>query len=85
MDEPFSALDPISRSQLQDLIKDLHREFGMTTVFVTHDMDEAVKLADRICLMRAGEVVQLGTPDELRSQPADDFVTEFMQTSGGAK
>ena len=85
MDEPFSALDPISRSQLQDLIKDLHREFGMTTVFVTHDMDEAVKLADRICLMRAGEVVQLGTPDELRNQPADDFVTEFMQTSGGAK
>ena len=85
MDEPFSALDPISRSQLQDLIKNLHREFGMTTVFVTHDMDEAVKLADRICLMRAGEVVQLGTPDELRNQPADDFVTEFMQTSGGAK
>ena len=85
MDEPFSALDPISRSQLQDLIKALHQEFGMTTVFVTHDMDEAVKLADRICLMRAGEVVQLGTPDELRNQPADDFVTEFMQTSGGAK
>ena len=85
MDEPFSALDPISRSQLQDLIKDLHREFGMTTVFVTHDMDEAVKLADRICLMRAGEVVQLGTPDELRNQPADGFVTEFLQTSGGAK
>ncbi|HEM6206255.1 TPA: ABC transporter ATP-binding protein, partial [Streptococcus suis] len=66
MDEPFSALDPISKGQLQDLIKDLHEEFKMTTVFVTHDMDEAVKLADRICLMKAGEVVQLGTPDELR-------------------
>ena len=85
MDEPFSALDPISRSQLQDLIKALHQEFGMTTVFVTHDMDEAVKLADRICLMRAGEVVQLGTPDELRNQSADGFVTEFMNNRGGAK
>lgn len=51
MDEPFSALDPISKAQLQDLIKELHEEFKMTTVFVTHDMDEAVKLADRICLM----------------------------------
>ena len=85
MDEPFSALDPISRSQLQDLIKNLHREFGMTTVFVTHDMDEAVKLADRICLMKEGQVLQIGSPDELRHHPADDFVTEFMQTSGGAK
>ena len=85
MDEPFSALDPISRSQLQDLIKALHQEFGMTTVFVTHDMDEAVKLADRICLMKEGQVLQIGSPDELRHHPADDFVTEFMQTSGGAK
>ena len=85
MDEPFSALDPISRSQLQDLIKNLHREFGMTTVFVTHDMDEAVKLADRICLMKEGQVLQIGSPDELRHHPADDFVTEFMASSGGAK
>ncbi|HFI0790884.1 TPA: ATP-binding cassette domain-containing protein [Streptococcus suis] len=84
MDEPFSALDPISKGQLQDLIKDLHEEFKMTTVFVTHDMDEAVKLADRICLMRAGEVVQLGTPDELRNQPANAFVSEFMKNRGGA-
>ena len=85
MDEPFSALDPISRSQLQDLIKDLHREFGMTTVFVTHDMDEAVKLADRICLMKEGQVVQIGSPTDLKEHPVTDFVTEFMQTSGGAK
>ncbi|MFM0761222.1 ABC transporter ATP-binding protein [Streptococcus suis] len=84
MDEPFSALDPISKGQLQDLIKDLHEEFKMTTVFVTHDMDEAVKLADRICLMKAGEVVQLGTPDELRNQPATAFVSEFMKNRGGA-
>ncbi|HFI0150178.1 TPA: ATP-binding cassette domain-containing protein [Streptococcus suis] len=84
MDEPFSALDPISKGQLQDLIKDLHEEFKMTTVFVTHDMDEAVKLADRICLMKAGEVVQLGTPDELRNHPANAFVSEFMKNRGGA-
>ncbi|MFX3909479.1 ATP-binding cassette domain-containing protein [Streptococcus suis] len=79
MDEPFSALDPISKAQLQDLIKELHEEFKMTTVFVTHDMDEAVKLADRICLMQDGQVVQLGSPDELRNHPANDFVKEFIR------
>ncbi|HEM3635389.1 TPA: ABC transporter ATP-binding protein [Streptococcus suis] len=83
MDEPFSALDPISKAQLQDLIKELHEEFNMTTVFVTHDMDEAVKLADRICLMQDGQVVQLGSPDELRNHPANDFVKEFIRARGG--
>ncbi len=83
MDEPFSALDPISKAQLQDLIKELHEEFKMTTVFVTHDMDEAVKLADRICLMQDGQVVQLGSPDELRNRPANDFVKEFIRARGG--
>ncbi|HEM3230977.1 ATP-binding cassette domain-containing protein [Streptococcus suis] len=83
MDEPFSALDPISKAQLQDLIKELHEEFKMTTVFVTHDMDEAVKLADRICLMQDGQVVQLGSPDELRNRPTNDFVKEFIRARGG--
>ncbi|WP_041179119.1 ATP-binding cassette domain-containing protein [Streptococcus suis] len=83
MDEPFSALDPISKAQLQDLIKELHEEFKMTTVFVTHDMDEAVKLADRICLMQDGQVVQLGSPDELRNRPANDLVKEFIRARGG--
>ncbi|WP_105201911.1 ABC transporter ATP-binding protein [Streptococcus suis] len=83
MDEPFSALDPISKAQLQDLIKELHEEFKMTTVFVTHDMDEAVRLADRICLMQDGQVVQLGSPDELRNHPANDFVKEFIRARGG--
>ncbi|HEL1637650.1 ABC transporter ATP-binding protein [Streptococcus suis] len=83
MDEPFSALDPISKAQLQDLIKELHEEFKMTTVFVTHDMDEAVKLADRICLMQDGQVVQLGSPDGLRNRPANDFVKEFIRARGG--
>lgn len=62
MDEPFSALDPISRINLQDLIKELHDEYKITTVFVTHDMSEAIKLADRICFMKEGKVIQIATP-----------------------
>lgn len=82
MDEPFSALDPISRSQLQDLVKDLHRDFKITTVFVTHDMREAIKLADRICLMRDGKVVQIGSPEDLVNNPANDFVASFFKEEG---
>lgn len=78
MDEPFSALDPISRSQLQDLIQEFHRDFQMTTVFVTHDMAEAVKLADRICLMSEGQVVQIGSPQDLQDHPKTDFVKQFF-------
>ena len=82
MDEPFSALDPISRGQLQDLVKDLHRDFKITTVFVTHDMREAIKLADRICLMRDGKVVQIGSPDDLVNNPANNFVASFFKEEG---
>ena len=78
MDEPFSALDPISKVQLQDLIKTLHNEYKMTTVFVTHDMDEALKLADRICILQDGKVVQIATPKEMQDNPANDFVREFF-------
>ena len=78
MDEPFSALDPISKVQLQDLIKQLHDEYKRTTVFVTHDMDEAMKLADRICVLKEGKVVQIATPEVLKEYPADDFVREFF-------
>ena len=78
MDEPFSALDPISKVQLQDLIKTLHNEYKMTTVFVTHDMGEAMKLADRICVLKNGKAVQIATPEVLRENPADDFVREFF-------
>ena len=78
MDEPFSALDPLSKVQLQDLIKTLHNEYKMTTVFVTHDMDEAMKLADRICVLKEGKVVQIATPEVLKETPADDFVREFF-------
>lgn len=82
MDEPFSALDPISRTQLQDLIKQLHNEYKMTTVFVTHDMDEALKLADRICILQEGKVVQIATPKEMRDNPVNDFVREFFKVKG---
>lgn len=78
MDEPFGALDPITRESLQDEFKKLQKELNKTIVFVTHDMDEALKLADRIVIMRAGEVVQIGTPDEILRNPANEFVEEFI-------
>ncbi|MFR3746856.1 ABC transporter ATP-binding protein [Streptococcus sp.] len=81
MDEPFSALDAISRKQLQALTKDLHKEFGMTTIFVTHDTDEALKLGDRIAVLEEGEIVQVADPKTILAQPANDFVADLF---GGA-
>lgn len=78
MDEPFSALDPISREQLQDEFVRLQQTIKKTIVFVTHDMDEALKIADRICLMKEGRVVQIDTPINLLQHPADEFVVEFI-------
>lgn len=78
MDEPFSALDPISREQLQDDLRNLQQEIQKTIVFVTHDMDEALKIADTIIVMREGKVEQIGTPQELISNPANDFVKSFI-------
>ncbi|CAM4094067.1 ABC transporter ATP-binding protein [Mesobacillus thioparans] len=78
MDEPFSALDPLSREKLQDDLIQLQNNIKKTIVFVTHDMSEALKLGDRICLMRDGGIVQTGTPEELLQQPANDFVREFV-------
>ncbi|MBA3925282.1 betaine/proline/choline family ABC transporter ATP-binding protein [Listeria rustica] len=78
MDEPFGALDPITRDSLQEEFKSLQRELGKTIIFVTHDMDEAIKLADRIVIMRGGEVVQFDTPDEILRNPADKFVEDFI-------
>lgn len=78
MDEPFSALDPISRERLQDDMLDLKKNLKKTTVFVTHDMQEALKLADRICIMEKGKIVQIGTPRELVMNPANDFVKKFI-------
>lgn len=79
MDEPFSALDAISRKQLQDLTKQLHQEFKMTTLFVTHDTDEAVKLADRIAVLKDGEIVQVDTPYAIQTNPANAFVKELFK------
>ena len=81
MDEPFSALDAISRKQLQALTKDLHKEFGMTTIFVTHDTDEALKLGDRIAVLQEGEIVQVADSKAILAQPANDFVADLF---GGA-
>jgi osmoprotectant transport system ATP-binding protein len=78
MDEPFGALDAITRARLQVEVRSLHREFRQTILFVTHDIDEAVLLADRIVVMRQGKVVQFGTPLEIVTKPADDFVRELV-------
>lgn len=78
MDEPFGALDPITRDSLQEEFKKLQKELGKTIVFVTHDMDEALKLADRVVIMREGEVVQADTPEEILRNPANEFVEEFL-------
>ncbi|MED1865099.1 ABC transporter ATP-binding protein [Fictibacillus nanhaiensis] len=80
MDEPFSALDPISREKLQEDLFNLQRNIKKTIVFVTHDMKEALKLGDRICVMNEGSIVQVGTPEELLENPADDFVRNFVGT-----
>lgn len=78
MDEPFSALDPISREQLQDELIRLQEEVKKTIVFVSHDMDEALKIADRIVLMQGGEIVQADTPDRILRRPKNDFVRTFI-------
>ncbi|MFF8862743.1 glycine betaine/L-proline ABC transporter ATP-binding protein [Streptomyces sp. NPDC015139] len=78
-DEPFSALDPLIRRDMQEEVVRLHREEGRTMVFITHDLSEALKLGDRIALMRDGQVVQLGTPEEIVGSPADDYVREFVR------
>lgn len=81
MDEPFSALDPISRQQLQDLVLRLHARYHNTIVFVTHDMNEALKLGDRIGVMQHGQLIQVDTPAALAQHPVNDFVRNFFGAS----
>jgi glycine betaine/proline transport system ATP-binding protein len=76
-DEPFSALDPLIRRDMQNEVIRLHHEVGKTMVFITHDLAEALKLGDRILIMRDGEIIQIGTPDEVVGAPADDYVKDF--------
>lgn len=78
MDEPFGALDPITRDSLQDLVKDLQERLGKTIVFVTHDMDEALKLANRIAIMSEGKVVQFDTPENILRNPTNKFVEDLI-------
>ncbi|MHC6179953.1 betaine/proline/choline family ABC transporter ATP-binding protein [Clostridium sp. JNZ X4-2] len=78
MDEPFSALDPISRNQLQDELFNLQQQLKKTIVFVTHDMDEAIKLGDRICIMKDGNILQFDTPEKILKNPSHGFVEEFI-------
>ncbi|SME46714.1 Glycine betaine/carnitine/choline transport ATP-binding protein OpuCA [Bacillus mobilis] len=82
MDEPFSALDPLSREQLQKDIVQLQKKIQKTIVFVTHDMQEALSLGDRICIMKEGKVVQLDTPEGIVHNPKNEFVEEFIGNRG---
>ena len=85
MDEPFGALDPISRERLQREFASLHRQLGKTVVFVTHDIEEAVLLGDRIVLMREGRIVQEGAPEELWRSPGQQFVRDFFGDEFGLR
>ena len=78
MDEAFSALDPLIRAQLQDQLLELQARLNKTIVFITHDIDEAVKVGQRISILNGGRLVQTGTPNDLRQNPADDYVAQFM-------
>ena len=77
-DEPFSALDPLIRRDMQNEVIRLHEEVGKTMIFITHDLQEALKLGDRILIMRDGEIVQIGTPADVVGAPADDYVRDFV-------
>ena len=79
MDEPFSALDPLIRRQLQDEFLHLWKTLNKTSVFITHDLEEAIRLGDRIAIMKEGRFVQVGTPEEIVTEPKDDYVTEFVR------
>jgi glycine betaine/proline transport system ATP-binding protein len=78
-DEPFSALDPLIRRDMQDEVCRLQVETGQTMVFITHDLSEALRLGDRIAIMRDGAIVQLGTPEEVVGAPADEYVENFVR------
>jgi glycine betaine/proline transport system ATP-binding protein len=84
-DEPFSALDPLIRREMQDELVHLQKMVHKTLIFITHDFHEALKLGDHICIMKDGEFVQIGTPEEIVSQPADDYVREFTRDVPRAK
>lgn len=79
MDEPFSALDPLIRRQLQDQFVELARKMGKTVLFITHDLDEAIKVGDRVAIMKDGVIAQIGTPLEIINRPANEYVSDFVR------
>ena len=79
MDEPFGAVDEITRTVLQDSIQELHKQLGTTIVFVTHNIREALRLSDRVLIINQGEVQQIGTPDEIVQQPANEYVKRLLR------
>ena len=85
MDEPFSGLDPLIRREMQDELLDLQKNMRKTIVFITHDLNEALKLGDRIAIMRDGEIIQLGTPEQIVTRPAGGYVREFVRDVSRAK
>ena len=85
MDEPFSGLDPLIRREMQDELVSLQTELQKTIVFITHDLDEALKLGDRVAIMRDGQIIQQGSPEEIVTLPSDDYVTDFVQDVSRAK
>jgi glycine betaine/proline transport system ATP-binding protein len=85
LDEPFSALDPLIRREMQDEFLRLQNVLRKTIVFITHDFDEAIRLADRIAIMKDGEIIQIGTPEDLVVNPATDYVAEFTHDVPRAK
>jgi osmoprotectant transport system ATP-binding protein len=85
MDEPFGAIDPIARDRLQNDFLRLHRQIPKTIIFVTHDIDEALKMGDRIAIMRDGQLVQMATADDLLAKPANEFVAQFVGADRGLK
>ncbi|NIO03673.1 MAG: betaine/proline/choline family ABC transporter ATP-binding protein [Proteobacteria bacterium] len=85
MDEPFSGLDPLIRRQMQDEYIELHKKVHKTVIFVTHDLHEALKLGNRIAIMRDGDILQLGTPEDVVMSPANDYVREFVQDASPSK
>jgi osmoprotectant transport system ATP-binding protein len=85
MDEPFGAVDPIARDRLQNDFLRLHAEIRKTVIFVTHDIDEAIKMGHRIAILKDGELIQYGTPDEILARPIDDFVSDFVGADRGLK
>ncbi|MEB4634221.1 ATP-binding cassette domain-containing protein [Burkholderia contaminans] len=79
MDEAFSVLDPLIRTEMQDQLLELQATLAKTIVFITHDLDEALRIGDRIAILRDGTLVQVGTPDDILSRPADDYVRRFVE------